>query len=56
MNPDKSWIVEVLSEIREYALENDLHNLAEQLDDVANVALAEISSHIEKPELAGSRH
>lgn len=55
MKPDNSWILEVLSDIRAYALENDLLTLAEQLDDTAKVALVEISNRGEKPELAASQ-
>ena len=39
----KDWILDVLADLREFALSNNLPTLAEQLDDTALVALAEIS-------------
>ena len=39
----KDWILDVLADLRAFAMSNDLPALAEQLDDTALVALAEIS-------------
>lgn len=38
------WILDVLADLKTFALSADLHALAEQLDDTAIVALAEIAS------------
>lgn len=38
------WILDVLADLRAFALSIDLPALAEQLDDTAIVALAEIAS------------
>lgn len=38
------WILDVLADLRAFALATDLPALAEQLDDTAIVALAEIAS------------
>lgn len=53
------WILDVLTDLKTFATANDLPVLAEQLDDTAIVALAEIAAlhdrmqgnaHNEKPE------
>lgn len=41
------WILDVLNDLRTYAKDNDLLALAEQFDDIAIIALSEISSKIE---------
>lgn len=46
MNAD--WIIDVLSDLQTFARANDLAVLAEHLDDVAIVALAEIVSQYER--------
>jgi hypothetical protein len=38
------WILDVLADLRTFALSIDLPALAEQLDDTALVAMAEIAS------------
>ena len=38
------WILDVLSDLKTFATANDLPVLAEQLDDTAIVALAEIAA------------
>lgn len=38
------WILDVLADLRTFALSNDLPALAEQLDDTAIVALSEIAA------------
>lgn len=38
------WILDVLADLRSFALSNDLPVLAEQLDDTAIVALTEIAA------------
>lgn len=47
------WILDVLSDLKTYALSSDLPQLAEHLDDAALVALTEIASHEER--LQGQR-
>jgi flagellar biosynthesis/type III secretory pathway chaperone len=42
------WILDVLTDLRAFALSNDLPVLAEQLDDTAIVALNELTSAKEK--------
>jgi hypothetical protein len=42
------WILDVLSDLKTFASANDLPVLAEQLDDTAIVALAEIAALHEK--------
>ena len=42
------WILDVLSDLKSFATANDLPVLAEQLDDTAIVALAEIAALHEK--------
>ena len=37
------WILDVLADLKAFALSNDLPGLAEQLDDTAIVALSEIA-------------
>jgi len=37
------WILDVLADLRAFAVSNNLPRLAEQLDDTAHVALAEMS-------------
>jgi hypothetical protein len=36
------WILDVLRDLRSFARHNDMHRLAEQLDDTALVAMAEM--------------
>ena len=36
------WILDVLRDLRSFARQNDMHRLAEQLDDTALVAMAEM--------------
>lgn len=38
------WILDVLADLRNFAMSNDLPVLAEQLDDTAIIALAEIAA------------
>ena len=38
------WILDVLADLKTFALSNDLPSLAEHLDDTALVAMAEIAS------------
>ncbi|AXI47746.1 hypothetical protein C1J03_18090 [Sulfitobacter sp. SK012] len=38
------WILDVLADLRAFAMSNDLPALAEQLDDTAIVALGEIAA------------
>lgn len=38
------WILDVLTDLKTFAIANDLPVLAEQLDDTAIVALAEIAA------------
>ncbi len=42
------WILDVLADLRAFALSNDLPVLAEQLDDTALVALTEIAAAEER--------
>ncbi len=42
------WILDVLTDLKTFATANDLPVLAEQLDDTAIVALAEIAALLEK--------
>ena len=42
------WILDVLSDLKEYAASHDLPQLAEYLDDASLVALTEIASLHEK--------
>ena len=42
------WILDVLADLRSFALSNGLPALAEHLDDTAMVALAEFKAHEEK--------
>ncbi len=42
------WILDVLTDLKTFATANDLPVLAEQLDDTAIVALAEIAALHEK--------
>jgi hypothetical protein len=37
------WMLEVLSDLKKFSLENDMKLLAEQLDDVQMVALMEVA-------------
>lgn len=41
------WILDVLSDIKSFAIANELPLLAEHLDDIAIVALTEITSKID---------
>ncbi len=42
------WILDVLADLKVFAQSSDLPGLAEQLDDTAMVALAEIAAHEER--------
>ncbi len=44
------WILDVLTDLKNFATANDLPVLAEQLDDTAIVALAEIAALHERME------
>ncbi len=55
LRPNKDWILEVLSDIREFAQENDLPVLAKQLNAVATIAESEISSESAPPNLVRSQ-
>jgi hypothetical protein len=48
------WILDVLTDLKTFATANDLPVLAEQLDDTAIVALAEIAALHEK--MQGGTH
>ena len=39
------WILDVLADLKTFAMSNDLPRLAEQLDDTALVAMAEITAN-----------
>ena len=45
------WILDVLADLKTFALSANLHALAEQLDDAALVAMAEIASLEERARL-----
>ncbi|MDF1729069.1 MAG: hypothetical protein P1U53_15115 [Sulfitobacter sp.] len=38
------WILDVLADLKSFALSNELPQLAEQLDDTALIAMAEITA------------
>ena len=42
------WIMDVLADLRSFAASNDLPLLAEQLDDTALVAVAELNARTER--------
>ncbi|MEP1521047.1 MULTISPECIES: hypothetical protein [Ascidiaceihabitans] len=48
------WILDVLTDLKTFARANELMALAEQLDDTAIVAMAEIAAKNER--LHGRRH
>lgn len=41
------WVIDVLSDLKEFAQQNDLPILAEQLDDTAIIALSEMTANLE---------
>lgn len=41
----QDWIVDVLADLRSFALQNNLSSLADQLDDTLLVAAAEIAQN-----------
>lgn len=45
---NNDWILDVLSDLKSFALANDLGALAEQLDDTTLIAAAEIVSQTEE--------
>lgn len=47
------WIIDVLADLRCFAQANDLPLLAEQLDDTALIAVAEIASRDERSTTRG---
>ena len=47
----QDWIVDVLADLRSFALQNNLGALAEQLDDTILVAAAEVAQNA--PEVPG---
>ena len=47
------WILDVLADLRTFALSIDLPALAEQLDDTALVAMAEIAALEERTQAHG---
>lgn len=48
------WILDVLKDLREFAVANNLGVLAEQLDDTSLVAAAEIASHKKEADRRGN--
>ncbi len=40
----KSWILDVLTDLREFAAQNDMPIVAAELDDLVMVAMAEMAS------------
>ena len=48
------WILDVLADLKTFALSNNLPQLAEHLDDTAIVALAEIAARDERAQ--GATH
>lgn len=42
------WILDVLADLKAFAVANDFGGLAEQLDDTTLIAAAEIASHAEE--------
>ncbi|WP_299283726.1 hypothetical protein [uncultured Tateyamaria sp.] len=48
------WILDVLTDLKTFARANEMPNLAEQLDDTAIVAMAEIAAM--KDTADGQRH
>ena len=47
------WVLDVLADLKTFALANNLPALAEQLDDTKLVAAAEIASNTEKTQSYG---
>ena len=47
------WILDVLADLRKFAHANDLPLLAEQLDDTAHIATAEIATRDERSAESG---
>jgi len=47
------WILDVLADLKTFAISSDLPNLAAQLEDTAVVALAEISALQERRHILG---
>lgn len=50
------WILDVLADLKSFALRNNLTTLAEQLDDTTLVAATEIASREAGPTGAGQGH
>ena len=50
----REWILDVLSDLKTFARDNGMIALAEQLDDTAIVAMAEIATLKEKEHALGS--
>ena len=55
VTPNNDWILEVLSDIKEFAQQHDLPLLGKQLSQVATIAEAEISSETVLPQPIGSQ-
>ena len=50
------WIIDVLADLRSFAQANDLALLADQLEQAAKVATAEVTSTVEGASLAARGH
>ena len=48
------WILDVLADLKSFALANDLGALAEQLEDTTLIAAAEIASQAEEAQEQGN--
>ena len=48
------WILDVLADLKSFALANDLGKLAEQLDDTTLIAAVEIASQAEEARERGN--
>ncbi len=48
------WILDVLADLKSFALANDLGTLAEQLDDTTLIATVEIASKAEEAKTRGN--
>lgn len=48
------WILDVLADLKEFALANDLETLAGQLDDTSLIAAVEITSKAEEAREQGN--
>ena len=48
---DLDWILDVLTDLRQFSVQHGLHVLADELDDVRRLAATEIATRMAEPQM-----